>query len=104
MSALAQMRMLTAMMPEQMLIEKAIEALQEYSEKKFGKPSENLEENFDSIKDFLSGKSPSVTEEKVIKPVAELTVILMKWEDEGRDMREIMEDSEKFHQEQKDKE
>ncbi len=97
-------RMMAAAIPEEVLLEKAIEALQKYKEEKFSNKEEKTSKEekptgFAGLKSFLS-KSSKEEEKKnkpnIKKPEAELSAVMMKWRDEGLSMDEIIEDSMEF--------
>lgn len=109
-SSIALLRLLTNVMPEEMLLDKAIEALKEYKEEKFGDsikvetPSDNPEEG-GSLKDFFSKTTEQVEEKEkkdVVQPQAQVMSLIMKWQDMGKTSEEIMEDSIKFEDSKKE--
>lgn len=71
--------MLAQMMPEEDMIDKAIEALNDY---KLGIGRKN-------------------DEGKLVQPVPELMMLIVRWKNEGKDMATIMAESEQLEQEHK---
>lgn len=108
MSHLGMARMLTALMPEELLLEKTIEALQKYQTEKYGteevKVSDTLAQEkpkSGGLADFFKSNShqPSNTitnSTEVKKPISELMTLIMKFQDDGKSVYDIMEDSEKL--------
>ncbi len=101
-------RVLTALMPEKLLVEKTIEALVEYQEAKYG-PSESFKEGSketkgeddSSLKNFFKNNDHLTTSssdeegrEDVEKPFAQLITLMMKWQDEGKEMSDIFKENE----------
>lgn len=101
-SSIALLKLLANVMPEELLLDKAIEALKEYKEEKFGDsikveiPSDNTEEG-ESLQDFFSKTTEQVEEKEekvVIQPLAQVMSLVMKWQSMGETVEEIVEDSE----------
>ena len=108
MSKVLMARVLTALMPEKLLVEKTIEALVEYQEAKYG-PSESFKEvseetegeDNSSLKNFFKNNDHLTTSssdeegrEDVEKPFAQLITLMMKWQDEGKEMSDIFKENE----------
>lgn len=86
-------RMLTMMIDEETMINRAIESLQKYKEEKF-KGQEKKETTYDSIKESLLGGDVNLKENSIEPPLHDVMGLVIKWQDQGRSMKEIMEDSE----------
>lgn len=88
MSGLNSMRMLTMAIPEEILVDKAIEALQKY--KKELEQKKDASSSVEELKSWLSSEGIyTPKKEEVNRPKAELMVVIMKWEDMGKSVEDI---------------
>lgn len=95
-------RVMTSFMPEKLILDKAIEALIDYRDEKFNSDKKTEKDSLDSIKEFLAstgqGSSSSVEEIDSKIPKAQISALLMKWEDLGKTMETIMAECKDFDQ------
>lgn len=113
MSTLGMARMLTALMPEEIILEKTIKALQKYQKEKFGEteeikvsdtlvqeePSkEGLADFFKSNKHKDAPRKLNPGKEGVPKPMSEVMMLIVKFQDDGMKMEDIMKESEQFEE------
>jgi hypothetical protein len=114
MSTLGMARMLTALMPEEIILEKTIKALQKYQKEKFGETEEiekvpgtlvqkelskgGLADFFKSNKHKDTPRKLNPGKEGVPKPMSEVMMLTIKFQDDGMKMEDIMKESEQFEE------
>ena len=99
MSGMLMGRMLSALIPEEKLVNDAIKELTEYRDAKFSTSNEPSEASFEGLKDFFENNPHQEINSDVKEPFACITALIIKWNDKGKSMEDIMIESAQFEEE-----
>lgn len=99
MSGMLMARMMSAMLPEEKLVQDAIEELTKYKEAKFGNSTEPKDASFEGLKDFFESNPHQKLNSDVEEPMAVITTLIIKWNDKDKSMEEIMSETVSFEKE-----